>query len=183
MTHHAAHGDSAKADIAQGDIAKVWDMIKDIDVAMLTSHDGDHLRARPMWTLKSDGFDGTLYFFTPRDSHKLAELTDNPSVGLTYAEPKSQDYVSVSCRAGLVEDRDLMGRLWKEPLRTWFPKGLEDPNLALLAVRAEGAEYWDSPSSAMVHLYGYAKAVLTGTPPRPGDHGTVGTATGTGQRL
>ncbi|HEX2726529.1 MAG TPA: pyridoxamine 5'-phosphate oxidase, partial [Beijerinckiaceae bacterium] len=25
--------------------------------------------------------------------------------------------------------------------------------------------YWDSPSSTLIHLYGYAKAALTGSPP------------------
>jgi hypothetical protein len=33
----------------------------------------------------------------------------------------------------------------------------------------ETAEYWESPSSAAVHAYGYMKAVMTGKPPSPGD--------------
>lgn len=156
-----------------GKLDKLWDMIKSIDVAMLTSIDQGHLRARPMWTLQDMEFTGTLYFFTPLSSHKIEELHSNPEVGLCYSNPTKQDYVSVSGRAHLSRDPDKMRQLWKEPLRTWFPEGLDDPNLGLLAVEVSMAEYWDSPSSTMVHLYGYVKATLTGKPPHPGDHEKV----------
>ena len=49
-------------------------------------------------------------------------------------------------------------------------QGLDDPDLALLKIEVMGAEYWDSPSSAVMHAYGLAKAVLTGRPPSPGDN-------------
>lgn len=53
----------------------------------------------------------------------------------------------------------------------WFPDGADSPNLALIAVTIEGAQYWDSPSSTAA--YGYAKALLTGTPPEAGEVGKV----------
>ena len=55
-------------------------------------------------------------------------------------------------------------------LKAWFPKGLDDPELALLKVTVEKAEYWDSPSSAVVHLVGLAKALVTGKHYRPGEN-------------
>lgn len=55
----------------------------------------------------------------------------------------------------------------------WFPDGPDDSAIALIEVRVETAEYWDSPSSAMVYAYGYAKARLTGTPPDLGENETV----------
>jgi general stress protein 26 len=36
--------------------------------------------------------------------------------------------------------------------KIWFPKGKDDPEVALLRVTLEKAEYWDSPSSTI----GYA---------------------------
>lgn len=165
MAHSANNSD--------GKLDKLWDMIKSIDVAMMTSIDHGHLRSRPMWTLQDEDFAGTLYFFTRLSSHKMDEVQHNPQVGLSYSDPKSQDYVSVSGHARLSRDPDRMRRLWKEPMRTWFPDGLDDQDLGLLAVEIEQAEYWDSPSSTMVHLYGYAKASLTGKPPNPGDHEKV----------
>ena len=32
----------------------------------------------------------------------------------------------------------------------WFPEGKDDPEIALLRVNLEKAEYWDSPSSTVV---------------------------------
>lgn len=148
--------------------AKLWEMIRGIDVAMMTTLDGDRLRSRPMWCLQ-DRFDGRLYFFTRRSAHKVEEVERDSHVGLSFARPDRQDYVSVSGRGRILTDPQLIREMWREPMRTWFPKGQDDPDLALLAVEVEAAEYWDSPSSAMVHLYGYVKAALTGQPPHPGE--------------
>ena len=58
-------------------------------------------------------------------------------------------------------------------MRTWFPKGIDDPEAALLKVAVDGAEYWDAPNSTMVHAYGYLKARLTGESPHPGENEKV----------
>jgi hypothetical protein len=63
-----------------------------------------------------------------------------------------------------------MEELWSPWLRTWFPRGLDDPDLALLQVNVDTAEYWDAPSSTMIQLFGVVKATLTGQSPEPGDH-------------
>jgi len=60
-----------------------------------------------------------------------------------------------------------------EPYRTWFPKRLHDPDLTLMKVAVEKAEYWDSPNSAVTHLVGYLKAVTTGERPDRGEHEQV----------
>jgi hypothetical protein len=44
------------------------------------------------------------------------------------------------------------------------------PSIALLQVEVEKAEYWDSPSSTVVHLVGFVKALATGKPYRPGEN-------------
>lgn len=149
---------------------KLWELIKDIEVCMMTTIDGDgSLRSRPMWSMQNE-FEGELWFFTRASAHKNLEIDAHHQVNLSFADPEDQDYVSISGSAALVRDPDKARELWSEPLRTWFPKGVDDPDLALLRVTVDKAEYWDSPSSAMVYLYGYAKARLTGKPPHPGDN-------------
>jgi hypothetical protein len=66
-----------------------------------------------------------------------------------------------------------MEELWSPWFRTWFPRGLDDPNLGLLQVHVDKAEYWDTPSSTMVQLFGVVKATLTGQPSQPGEHGKL----------
>ena len=147
--------------------AKLWSMIKDIKFAMLTTEDGDHLRARPMAVSQKD-FDGNLWFFTRASSHKVDEVQSDSRVCVTYADPSGQNYVSCSGTARLVRDQGAMKDHWNEALRTWFPKGTDDPDMGLLKVDVASAEYWDAPSSTMLHAYGYVKSVVTGQPPNPG---------------
>jgi len=157
----------AKPDSDQMD--KLWSMIKDIQFAMLTSEDGDVLRSRPM-AVSQKTFDGALWFFTRADSHKVSEVGKDDRVGVSYADPQHQNYVSLSGTASLVRDKAAIEEHWVEPLRAWFPEGKADPDIALLKIDVQQAEYWDAPNSKMVHAYGYVKAVLTGAPPQSGDN-------------
>ena len=148
------------------DRQKVWELIKDIGVALLvTTGDGDRLRGRPMVAANKD-FDGTLWFMAREGSPKTGEIGDRSQVLLAYSSPKTQDYVSVSGVARLVRDVAKIEELWSEGSRVWFPKGPKDPGIVLIAVEVESAEYWDSPSSSLVYALGYAKARLTGEPPK-----------------
>jgi general stress protein 26 len=151
---------------------KLWDMIEDIEVCMLVTEDQGVLRSRPMWGQQKE-FAGELWFFTHASAHKTLEVQQNQRVNLSYAEPKDQNYVSVSGTAELVRDKARFEEFWQETLTTWFPKGLDDPDLAMLKVTVEQAEYWDAPSSTMIHAYGYVKAKLTGHAPQAGDNEKV----------
>jgi general stress protein 26 len=154
------------------DTRKLWSMIKEIGVGMLTSDDAGTLRARPMVAAQKE-FDGNLWFFTRVDSGKVAEVRHDSQVCVTYADAGKQDYVSISGTARLVRDQALISEHWSESMRTWFPKGKADPEIALLQVEVTRGEYWDAPNSTMLHLYGYVKAVATGEAPHPGDNQKV----------
>jgi general stress protein 26 len=152
---------------------KVWDMIRDVQVAMMVTMDEEgRFRSRPMRAVKQE-FDGVLWFFTQSTSPKVAEAKQDERVLLTYADPSAQNYVSVSGMAEVVRDKAKQKQLWSEPLRAWFPGGPEAPDVALLKVTVDGAEYWDSPSSTLVYAWGYLKAVTTREPPNPGANDKV----------
>jgi general stress protein 26 len=115
-----------------------------------------------MGTQKIDLIEGALWFFTSSESSKTDEILHQRQVNLAYASIEKQCYVSVSGRAHIVRDRAKTRELWKPAVKIWFPHGVEDPTLVLLRVDVVAAEYWDSPSSKMVQLYGMAKLALTG---------------------
>jgi general stress protein 26 len=153
---------------------KVWEMIRDVQVAMMVTLDeGGRMRGRPMRAVKLKEFEGTLWFFTSQPSPKTEEIGHDDRVLLAYADPSGQNYVSVSGTARVIRDPAKQKELWSEPLRTWFPGGPDDPKAALLKVEVEGAEYWDAPSSTLVHAYGYVKALATGEPPKAGENDKV----------
>ena len=143
-------------------IEKLGEMIDGIKVAMLTTIEPDGvLRSRPMMTQQVE-FDGDLWFYTSASAPKAIELQNDHRVNVSYADPGSQRYVSVSGTATLVHDRNKIQDLWNPVFKAWFPKGVDDPDLALIKVDVEQAEYWDSPSGKMVQLAGFIKALATG---------------------
>ncbi len=153
--------------------AKLYDLIKDVKIAMMTTVDTDGtLHSRPMHGAKADEH-GDLWFFTRIQSPKITEISRDNEVNLAYGDTSGQNYVSISGKAEVVRDRERIKELWSEPLRAWFPDGSDDPTIALIRVHPVKGEYWDSPSSTLVHLYGYVKAAVTGEPPKPGDQAKV----------
>lgn len=143
-------------------IQKLWSMMKDIKVAMLTTamKDGT-MRSRPMMTQNIE-FDGTLWFFTGKDTPKMQEIRKKSEVNVSYANPDDNVFISFSGPAEYSSDRAVMEKLWSPAFETWFPQGLGDPNLALVKVRVEEAEYWDVPQGRMVGMFGFIKALATG---------------------
>ena len=153
---------------------KIFDLIKSIEVAqMVTVDKGGKLRSRPM-VAKQDSAHDELWFFTSAASGKIDELEGNGEVLLTYSDPSRQSYVSVEGEGEVVRDPEKARALWSEPVRVWFPKGPDDPDIALVRVRMREASYWDAPSSKFVMAYGYAKALATGERPQSGEIGEVG---------
>lgn len=150
-------------------VKRLGELIEDVETAMLTTADQDGtLRSRPMATQQTE-FDGTLWFFTRSDSEKMQEIGKTPAVNLSYANPEKNRYISVSGTGSIIRDRQKAEELWNPILKAWFPEGLEDPALALLKVDVEKAEYWDSPSSKVVQLVGFVKALATGQQYSPSD--------------
>lgn len=146
-------------------IKKLRELIKDIDIAMLTTEEADGtLRSRPMGTQQTE-FDGDLWFFTRIDAAKVDEVKQNRAVNVSYADADHQRYVSVSGQARVLRDQQKIDELWNPIAKVWFPDGKDDPSLALLKVHVTQAEYWDASANRMVQLVQFAKVLVTG------DHG------------
>ena len=165
MTDHATHQEAVK---------KIADLIRDIDFGMLTTIDAEgRLHSRPMSTNKKVEFDGDVWFFTYASTPKVYEIEKKPYVNVAFADPKGQTYVSLAGRAELIRDRAKLEELWEPELKAWFPKGLDEPDIALLKVNAEQGEYWDAPASIVAHAVSLVKSVTTGKPAHPGENEKV----------
>ncbi len=144
----------------EGQIATLGKLIKGVDIAMFTTEMPDgSLRSRPMATQNED-FDGTLWFLTDKTTPKIGEIEGHTQVNLSYANPSSSTYVSVSGRASIVADRDKIAQFWSEAHKVWFPDGPNDPDIVLIKVEVDQAEYWDN--NQLVTLFGMAKGYVTG---------------------
>lgn len=137
------------------DVQRFSKLIKDIPFVMLTTinNDDETLRSRPM-TLQKAEFEGDLWFFAARTSPACLDIEENPKVNLAFAEPKDTAFVSATGIAEVVFDKEKATELWNPIYKAWFPEGLEDPELCLIRVVVESADYWDAPSSKVVQGIG-----------------------------
>lgn len=156
------------------------DLIESIRFAMLTTRGSDGmLRSRPMTTQNTeadnpDAGEG-LWFFMSRSSDPVSELSAEPRVNVSYADPGKDAYVSVSGSARIVDDLVIKQRLWSKMAEAWFPKGVEDPDLVLVSVEIDEAEYWNVKESKLVQVAKMVKAAMTGKRPTDmGEHAQVG---------
>jgi len=149
---------------------KIRDLIEDIRIGMLTTvEDSGRLVSRPMATMQIDE-NGCLWFFTKNNSQKTEQVERDYHVNVAYAHPDKASYVSVAGRAEEVYDRSKIDELWSPIAKPWFPEGKDDPELNLIKVYTETAEYWDSTSSRMVRFMEMARAALTGDTYKEGEN-------------
>ena len=155
-------------------LEKLRELIKDIDFCMLTTIDErGEPHSRPMSSNGDIDTNGDLWFFTAASSHKVGEVNASPKVNVSFADPDNQRYVSVTGEAQLIRDREKIDELWRPQFKMWFPKGKDDPEVALLCVSLEKGEYWDSASSTIGYAMSFVSSLITGKQPDLGENKKV----------
>lgn len=140
-------------------IRALSELIKGIKVAMLTSVDTDgKLHSQPVLTQQAD-FDGDLWFFI--HAGLLEGHEPEQQVNVTYAAPERNLHISMSGTAHRVQDVEKIEERWQSEFKDWFPKGLDDPELALLQVVVEHSEYWQLDSGGVAGVFQSIKDIAT----------------------
>lgn len=158
------------ADNTQGDVRRAWELMKKITFAMLATRDGEKIRARPMAAYVEPD-DNTIYFLTDARRHKDDEIARNSNVNLSFADTGGQKYVSVCGTAAISNDRAKIRELFSTEAKAWW-KDAEDPNIRVLKITPQEAEYWDSPGTIVSYVK-MAVAAATGSRPAIGENRKV----------
>lgn len=125
-------------------VEKIRELIKDSNIALLTTVTSDGLETRPMMTQEVE-FDGDLWFFTLKNTAKVTEIRGNPAVNVGYVH-KNKSFVSIRGVAEVVEDTEKKEELWNKAYEAIFDVDAKDPSLILLKVLVQSVEYWESGS-------------------------------------
>ncbi len=153
---------------------KLMGILKSFRNAMLVTQAQDKtLRSRPMALLKVED-NGDCWFMTGFDSGKIDEIGQNPMVNVSLQDDRK--FLSLSGQAVINRNRQKLEELWSEHLKVFFPRGKEDPNLALICVSPSEGEFWDNEGvQGLKFLLESVKAYVTGTTPDidNAQHGTV----------
>lgn len=151
---------------------EMHELIGEIDTALLTTQRSDGLLVtRPMAT-QQRGPLGDLWFVTSIETHKIDEIRANPQVCVGYYNDRTREWVSVSGRALLSQDRDKIHELYDPSWKTWFEDeggdrdgGPDDPRLALIIVDAQAVHYSKAKHGKLRTLFEIAKGQKTGSTP------------------
>ena len=152
---------------------KIAGLIKGIHICMMTTvaKDGS-IDARPM-AVQNEPFDGTVWFLTRSTSEKVDEVEKDRHVTLTFAEPSDSKFLTLKGKASVSQDRGKIHDLWNNMYKAWFPKGEDDPQIAVLRVDVSEGDYWEASSSKVVRYARYAIAAATGGSVPVGESGHV----------
>jgi general stress protein 26 len=145
----------------------LWDLIKDTRFCMLSHRHADgSLHSHPLTTQNHKPKDGCLYFFVSKSTEVGQRLRQDGKVNLSYADTEKDTWVSVTGTAQVLEDMERKRELFNPIAKAWFPGGPEDPDLELVEVRIDEAEYWNVKDNKLMQMVKMGRAALTGTRPR-----------------
>jgi general stress protein 26 len=111
--------------------------------------EGKFKGARPMSILKVDEH-GVLWFVSPKDSVKNAEVAAEASVKLYFHGSAHSDLMYLLAKAYIHEDRNKIKEIWNPLLKTWFTEGEDDPRISIIRVEPDEGYYWDSKNGNFV---------------------------------
>lgn len=155
---------------------KLYEPVAEMKTAMMVTRRPDgHLVSRAMATQKrAPGAD--LWFVASDGSAKLEEIQYDPHINLSFVNPKTMEWISISGLAKLSRDRSTIAALYEPDWKAWFPNEgdprhgtPDDPRLVLIGVDVHSAVYFEVDKPRPVVLYEVVKGWLTGTMPDIGE--------------
>jgi general stress protein 26 len=152
-------------------ISKVTDIINDSHIGMFTTiNEQGALVSRPL-AVQDVKDDGDMWFFTSANTSQVAHIKANPAVNVSFGQ--RTEWVSVAGTAEVVTDRQLIRDMWNQMVEAWFPDGPDTPEVVLLHVDSDSAEYWTSPGGTAATVLQWIKSKVTHSRMSVGESGTV----------
>ena len=152
-------------------ISKVTDIINDSHIGMFTTiNEEGALVSRPL-AVQEVKDDGDMWFFTSVNTSQVAHIHANPAVNVSFGQ--RTEWVSVAGTAEVVTDRQLIHDKWNQAVEAWFPDGPDTPEVVLLHVDSDSAEYWTSPGGTAATVLQWIKSKVTHGRMSVGESGTV----------
>lgn len=140
-------------------VKKLGELIKNIKFAMVTTTNKEgQLRSCPLTAQEVD-IDGDLWFLINKNSEACKNIKIDNRVNISFSF-EEKTYISVSGRGEFVDDGEKLQSLWSPSLKIWFTEGINDPDIIILKVNVETAEYWQYPSFKVVQMAALAKSLL-----------------------
>lgn len=141
------------------------------NICMLTTSEADGtLATRPMGLQKAEE-GGTLWFMTRTTSDVASDAAQRP---VNVSVQDKDFWASVAGHGQVVRDDARKKEFWNPATEAFFGEGSEpeDPQIVLVRVDVESAQYWESPGAVGTAVE-MIKAKVTGGEAHPGESKTV----------
>ena len=135
---------------------KFWDALADSPFVMLGLQGVDDAFTRPMTAQVNCG---TIYFFAARSEDLVKGLQRSDRAIATFASKGHTLFASIEGTLELINDREVIERLWKPSIAAWYDHGKDEPDLALVRFNAVRADIWEADTGsslkqAAIKLFG-----------------------------
>jgi len=147
---------------------------------MLTTHCPDgQLHSRAMALASHDSLH--FSFFTNTASHKVDELSTDSHVNLSFLDPSTTNWVSISGFAKVTRDQEEINRLWNHSVAAYFDNKHDgthtgdqnDPRVGIIEISPEEIQYWYVTKGKVARTLETAKGAVTGNTAAPGELRTI----------
>lgn len=153
------------------ELDKVVQIMRGDRFCMLTSvGDQGRLQSHPM-TPQEVTEDGDVWFFIDTSSSHAGYIRAEKRVNLAFSDGST--WLSVAGHGEIRQDREKIEELWNPVVEAWFPDGKDSPDVGLLLVGSDSAEYWDTPGGRVSSALAFAKAKVTGNRPQVGESASI----------
>ena len=150
---------------------KLKDLIEDIKVGMMLTGDNHPISAVPMTTKKVED-NGNIWFLSGLTSEHNTNIAKNVNVQLLYSHPGEMKFLSVSGKASIITDKEILTDLYSKIDDAWFT-GVDDPNLTAIKFNPEEAYYWDTKTNKYISLFKIGMSVFNDEKADVGEKGKL----------
>lgn len=133
---------------------KLFELLEKNDIAMMTTIQDNKLVSRPMSYQDVDD-SGDIWFMSTR-TEKTEEIEKDNRVNLSFAK---KGYVSIAGNAFIINDNEKIKQYWNKGIEAFLKTKPEDPNVVLIKVVPESAEYWATDESVKTVIEGIKSLV------------------------
>ncbi|RAI81105.1 general stress protein [Macrococcoides goetzii] len=137
---------------------KLFELIEKNDIAMLTTIHQDKLVSRPMSYQDVDD-QGNIWFLTTL-TEKTEEIKKDNRVNLAFTK---KGYVSIAGHAEIINDDAKKKEYWSKGIELFLSTSHDDPNVVLIKVVPDSAEYWATDDKVKTVVEGIKSLVSNDT--------------------
>lgn len=160
-------------DLEHGEgVEKLKELAENKVCFFITRMPESEIDTRPMSTLETDA-EGNFWFLCKDDSNVAQQLTADDKVELLYGDNSNSTYLFVKGRAVILQDQDIVNRLWTPIAKAWFTEGKTDPSIRIIRVQPSDIHYMDTQHGKIISGFKIMLAAITGRSMDDGGQGDI----------